>query len=603
MNRLVKIVVLAGLGAVLWGISLGAGWVRAAEPEATELVADKLSAATVTVRTIPARAVGNYATNNSLTGNSNFIPATGGKLAGDKSAEGKDQGGKDSPGKDSAGKNATPPEVSATKGYTSPPKGAAPPANPATAKEPAANSSPPTGNYTTAGSNLFNNLAYNNTASGNFDNNDAVTVCSGVAVGNGLVVTFNSVTTFNGAVSLNNPALNNTATNNTATRNTVASNDAGVVNGAVVPQAQASRYRVTLPDGQQAKATLRVVDHYSGLSLLDLGDAALPALELNTTLPRVGSTVLSAAASGIERPVVSMGIVSSVDRSLSGSDFPPLLQCDLHTTETSSGAALVDRGGKLVGIIVATSATGQASGWTFAVPARHVQRLIDAAAKAKPDSVTILERRRPSVGLTMGPGAKEGTVEVEHVVAGGAADRAGIRKGDLVLEAEGRKIRSAYQAVDLVLNRQPGEKIDLVVQHGDERKSLQVTLEGSATEPAAQQQANYDSQQVQVGPQVAVRRDQQTNQIEIRNDRNGGELNTNVTQRGVGQNYGLRLQNRMATDDAALRTRLGELEKEAFRLQQELTRRDQRAAQADAEREALREEVARLRKQLEAGKK
>ena len=109
--------------------------------------------------------------------------------------------------------------------------------------------------------------------------------------------------------------------------------------------------------------------------------------------------------------------------------------------------------------------------------------------------------------------------------------------------------------------------------------------------------------QAQVGPQIAVRRDQQTNQIEIHNSRSGNELGGNAIQRGVGQNYGLQVQNRLATDDAAaLRTRLSTLEREAARMKQELTQRDERAAQAEVERKELREEVARLRKQLEAGR-
>ena len=55
--------------------------------------------------------------------------------------------------------------------------------------------------------------------------------------------------------------------------------------------------------------------------------------------------------------------------------------------------------------------------------------------------------------------------------------------GDLIVEADGRKIRSAYQAVDLILNRQPGETLPLVVTHGGERKNVDVVLGDQA--PAA----------------------------------------------------------------------------------------------------------------------
>src|SRR5262249_40774576 len=112
-------------------------------------------------------------------------------------------------------------------------------------------------------------------------------------------------------------------------------------------------------------------------------------------------------------------------------------------------------------------------GWAYAVSAQHVKRLIAARAD---DKVLILQRRPPTLGLTMKPGSKEETVQVEHVEQGGPAEKAGIEAGDIVLEAEGLKVRTAYQVGGMVLNRQAGERVNLVVQHGADRKSLDVTL-------------------------------------------------------------------------------------------------------------------------------
>src|SRR6185295_8660247 len=277
-------------------------------------------------------------------------------------------------------------------------------------------------------------------AKAQLDASDGVTVCSGVSVAPGQIVTFASSNT--------TPTLVN------------------------------SRVRVTLPDGEQSQAHLRVVDNYSGLSLLDIEERSLPVLEIAKDRPKVGSRIMSAAAGGIEGPTVSTGIVAGLNRSIGAAILLPLIQCDIRTAETSGGAAIVDKDAKLVGILAVTPAPGDAGGWAYAVTAQHVKRLIDARQN---DKLLVLERRPATLGLTMGPSAKEDSVSVEQVEPGGPAERAGIKQGDIVLEAEGAKVRSAYQVVGMVLNRQAGEKFNLVVQRGNDQKAVEMTLGSSLT--------------------------------------------------------------------------------------------------------------------------
>ncbi len=269
----------------------------------------------------------------------------------------------------------------------------------------------------------------------------SVTVSSGVSLGKGLVVTFS-----------NAPA--------------------------------AARYRITLPRGDQAEAELRVVDFYSGLSLLEIDKPKnLPGLEPVETTPPVGSPVLTAAAAGIEKPVVSLGILGGVDRMLSGTGLPPLLQCDVRTTSTSGGAAVVDRHGRLVGIVAVTAAPGERDAWTYAVPVRHVQRLVRARVNKK---LVILRRQRPSLGMTMAPTKQQDAVRVDRVVDKGPAAIAGIRKGDVVLEVDGLKVRNVYQAVSLILKKQPGDQVEFVVLRDGKETKLPVILGGRTVIEASQ---------------------------------------------------------------------------------------------------------------------
>jgi S1-C subfamily serine protease len=371
---------------------------------------------------------------------------------------------------------------------------------------------------------------------------ETVTVCSGTCVGPGLIATF------------------------------------------IAPQERveqgARRFRITLSSGEQAHAVLRVVDHYSGLLLLEIPGAAPPHLETADTAPQVGSMVLTAAAAGVEQPAVSQGIVSGIDRSPGASGLPPLLECDVRTTETSCGAAIVDRQARLLGIVAQAPLATQAGGWTYAVPARHLSRLM--AAKADDGKLVVLERRRPLVGLAMGPGARDGTVEVEHVVTGGPADKAGIRRGDVILEADGRKIRSAYQAVDLILNRQPGDKLSLVIAQGEQRKNVDVVLAGQAPVPGAAAE--------NVGPQLKVRV-LGRNQIEVEQQVGANAGDASPTLRSQGDELEM------------LRTQLNAFEKVIARLQAELKQRERQQAETDELVGGLRREVDSLRARLPAERK
>jgi len=240
-----------------------------------------------------------------------------------------------------------------------------------------------------------------------------------------------------------------------------------------------ARYRITLAGGDQGSALLSVADHYTGLTLLVAPVAEGPPLELAEDLPAIGSEVLTAAASGSDLALISLGILGGTDRYLGKTALPPLLQCDVSVTNTSSGAPLVDRRARLIGIVAAAS-SGDQAGWTYAVPARHVRRLLAAKSDGR---IVILERRRPVLGCRVGAGDQEGTVCVEHVDPDGPAAQAGLVVGDLLLAADGRKLRSAYQAIDLILKKQPGDSVELLVQQNTEIRHLEVTLGGAAADP------------------------------------------------------------------------------------------------------------------------
>ncbi len=245
-----------------------------------------------------------------------------------------------------------------------------------------------------------------------------------------------------------------------------------------------SEIRITVSGGQQTTATLRVLDEYTGLALLET-DRELPArVTWTDELPAVGGWVLSAAAWGTERPAVSVGILGADDRTLAGTNYPPLLQCDLRTAETSSGAGVVDSRGRLIGIVVATDAEQGNRGWTYAVPAAHVQRLLTVRDEERNRTgVVILKRRRPVVGMVLD--GEDEMVVVSRVFEDSPAQRAGICVGDQIIAADGVMIRSVYQAVRPMLYKQPGDKMLFLIDRDGKTLETSVVLGGGIELPSA----------------------------------------------------------------------------------------------------------------------
>jgi len=277
-----------------------------------------------------------------------------------------------------------------------------------------------------------------------------------------------------------------------------------IKNGLVITAAFAgsdSPVRLTLPGGKQADAQVQVIDEYSGLVLLKADTTALTPLTAADELPAVGAELLTAAAWGLDQPLVSRGIVGAVDRKRQGFQYPPLLQTDCLTTSTSTGAGVVDRHGRLAGIIVATDSEGDRRGWAYAVPVAHVDRLLRAADQQQAGGVVILKRRRPVVGMVLDQDGD--AIVVSRVTPGGPAEKAGIQIGDQISMTDGVVIRSVYQAVLPTLYKQPGDTTTFRVHRDETSRDISVVLGGGVEVASAPAELLADL----VQPKIRVSRD------------------------------------------------------------------------------------------------
>jgi hypothetical protein len=151
------------------------------------------------------------------------------------------------------------------------------------------------------------------------------------------------------------------------------------------------------------------------------------------------------------------------------------------------------------------------------------------------DKLIELKRRRPVVGFTIGAGQREGTVVVERVDARGPAAEAGIKPGDFIVETDGLTIRSAYQAIDLILKKQPGDRMSFTVRRDNQPLKFEVLLDGGAMPTSEILQSNVAA--IKIGPQLRARRADR-GEIRIRDDNTPVEVSVDPvhgeTRRSVG---------------------------------------------------------------------
>ena len=259
-----------------------------------------------------------------------------------------------------------------------------------------------------------------------------------------------------------------------------------VTNEHVVDGAETFRVRFG-ENGDPVPAKLLGADRSSDLAVLEVDpsrvDGGLRPLTLGSSSDlRPGEpTIAIGSPFGLEGTVTS-GIVSGLDRTIqapSGFSISGAVQTDAAVNPGNSGGPLLDGQGRVIGVNsqIATR-SGSNSGVGFAVPIDQVKKVVPVLARG--DRV-----RHAYLGVASGD-APQGGALVGEVVAGGPADRAGLRRGDRILSVGGEPVRDSDDLSASVNSRQPDEEVDVVVERGGERRTLTVTL-GTQPEQAASQ--------------------------------------------------------------------------------------------------------------------
>ena len=257
----------------------------------------------------------------------------------------------------------------------------------------------------------------------------------------------------------------------------------------------ADKIQVDLNDNRTLEAQVVGSDAPSDLAVLKINASGLPVLNLgDSDRTRVGDVVLAIGNPLGVGQTVTMGIISAKGRQtgLSNGSFEDFLQTDAPINRGNSGGALVSTNQELIGInSQILSPSGGSIGLGFAIPsnmARSVMEQLIKNGKVRRGQlgVTVLKIPSPQasqLGVTQGPG-----VLVFQVQSGSGADRAGLRRGDVLTALNGAQITDPNTFRNAIAGTPPGTEVTLTVKRDGSDRQVRATLGEFTPPPQSQQQ-------------------------------------------------------------------------------------------------------------------
>jgi len=216
-------------------------------------------------------------------------------------------------------------------------------------------------------------------------------------------------------------------------------------------------------------------------------DLALIKIEADNDLPvahlgdsdklKVGEWVVAIGNPfGLEQTVTA-GIISAKGRVIGAGPYDDFLQTDASINPGNSGGPLFSLKGEVVGINTAIVAGGTGIG--FAIPVNMAKRLLPQLKQGRVQYGYLgvyIQDVTPELAQSFGLKEAEEGVLISEVLPDTAAEKGGLKKGDIVLTYEGKELKNSYQFRKMVGSTPVGKTVELVVLRDGKRKTVSVTV-------------------------------------------------------------------------------------------------------------------------------
>jgi serine protease Do len=243
----------------------------------------------------------------------------------------------------------------------------------------------------------------------------------------------------------------------------------------------ADEVKVKLLDGKEFNAKIIGRDPKTDLALIKIDpDKSLVPLPLgDSDKLEVGDWVVAIGNPFGLGNTVTAGIVSAKYRHLGMGTYDNFIQTDASINPGNSGGPLLNTAGEVVGINSAIfSQSGGSIGIGFAIPINMAKELLPQLKAGKVIRGwlgVMIQKITPDLKATLGLKDEKGAL-VADVIAGGPADKAGIKRGDVIVGFNGKEIRESYELPYIVASTPVGKLVKVDVIRKGERKSFEVKI-------------------------------------------------------------------------------------------------------------------------------
>lgn len=260
-----------------------------------------------------------------------------------------------------------------------------------------------------------------------------------------------------------------------------------LTNSHVVSDGNTSRIQVMLEDDKTVDAKLLWNDPYMDLAVIKVDETDLPAAELgdsdNVNIGEQAIAIGNPLGLNFNRSVTA-GYVSGVDRTIETQDgkiISGLIQTDAAINNGNSGGPLLNKKGQVIGINTIKIGGQATEGLGFAIPINTAKEIVDAIISRGDKSplvlgVRVVDYQYFKARMGIEDNIKNGAIILE-IEEGSLADRAGLTRGDIIIDIDGEEITNASQIRTILFKHKEGDLLKVKINQNNMEKLIEIKLE------------------------------------------------------------------------------------------------------------------------------